>query len=107
MNGLQQIETLKATGGESEFFARWAGYQAKALRAEQDLMQVGQQTGVVPALVQTLITAVVLFLGSAKVMDGELTIGMLVAFQTLMASFTRPLARWSRSPRASRSCAAT
>ncbi len=44
-----------------------------------------------PGLVQTLITAVVLFLGSAKVMDGELSIGMLVAYQTLMASFTRPL----------------
>jgi NHLM bacteriocin system ABC transporter peptidase/ATP-binding protein len=91
MNGLGSIETLKASGGESEFFARWAGYQAKALRAEQDLMQVSQQIGVVPGLVQTLITGAVLFLGSAKVMNGELSIGMLVAYQTLMASFTRPL----------------
>jgi NHLM bacteriocin system ABC transporter peptidase/ATP-binding protein len=91
MNGLRSIETLKASGGESEFFARWAGYQAKALRAEQDLMLVGLQIGVVPGLVQTLITGSVLFLGSAKVMNGELSIGMLVAYQALMASFTRPL----------------
>jgi NHLM bacteriocin system ABC transporter peptidase/ATP-binding protein len=91
MNGLSSIETLKSTGGESEFFARWAGYQAKALRAEQDLALVGQQTGVVPGLVQTLITASVLFFGSAKVIDGEMSIGMLIAYQTLMASFTRPL----------------
>ena len=32
-----------------------------------------------------------LVLGGLKVMDGELTVGMLVAYQTLLGSFTRPL----------------
>ncbi len=91
MNGLASIETLKATGGEAEFFARWAGYQAKSLRAEQELSVVAQYTGTVPGLVQTLITAAVLFLGGMKVMDGAMSIGMLIAYQTLMFSFIRPL----------------
>ncbi len=91
MNGLSSIETLKATGGESEFFSRWAGYQAKALRAEQELALVAQYTGAVPGLVQSLITAVVLLLGSLAVMNGKMSIGTLIAYQTLMASFTRPL----------------
>lgn len=91
MNGLSMIETLKATGSESEFFSRWAGYQAKALKAEQTLGYVGTLVFSVPPLVNTLATTVILLLGGLKVMNGELSIGMLVAYQTLMASFMRPL----------------
>ncbi len=91
MNGLQMIETLKATGSESEFFSRWSGYYAKTVNTEQFLGVLGQISSSVPAFVQTMSTAAVLVLGGLKVMNGELTIGMLVAYQTLLSSFTRPL----------------
>ncbi|MEO8503309.1 MAG: NHLP family bacteriocin export ABC transporter peptidase/permease/ATPase subunit [Acidobacteriota bacterium] len=91
MNGLSMMETLKATGGEDEFFARWAGYQAKALRSEQSLRQLSETTAVVPTLVNTLVTAAVLLMGGWKVMNGELTVGLLVAYQSLSGNFTRPL----------------
>lgn len=91
MNGLRMIETLKATGGESEFFGRWSGYQSKALKAEQTLGILGELVSVVPPFVNTLTTTLVLLLGGLKVMNGQLTVGMLVAYQTLMSSFTRPL----------------
>ena len=91
MGGLQMIETLKATGGESEFFGRWAGYQAKALKAGQRLGLIGELVSMVPPLVDTLTTTIVLLLGGMKVMNGQLTVGMLVAYQSLVGSFTRPL----------------
>jgi len=91
MYGLRMIETLKATGSEPEFFARWSGYQAKSLRAEQELQLLSEMINVVPALVTTLINASVLLIGGLRVMDGVLTVGMLVAYQTLSGNFTRPL----------------
>ena len=91
MNGLQMMETLKATGSEPEFFARWSGYYAKVVNTDQLLQVIGQVQMAVPAFVQTLSTATVLVLGGLKVMSGEMTVGMLVAYQTLLSSFARPL----------------
>jgi len=91
MGGLQMMETLKATGGEPEFFSRWAGYQAKTLSGEQMLLTLSETTATVPVFVGTLTTMTVYVMGGFAVMHGEMTVGMLVAYQTLVASFTRPL----------------
>ena len=91
MGGLQMIETLKATGGEEEFFSRWAGYQAKTMGAQQTLGLLGAWVGAVPALVNSITTLSILLLGGLKVMNGDLTVGMLVAYQSLMRSFSKPL----------------
>ncbi|HEY3383793.1 MAG TPA: NHLP family bacteriocin export ABC transporter peptidase/permease/ATPase subunit [Vicinamibacterales bacterium] len=91
MGGLQMIETLKATGGEAEFFARWAGYQAKSLLGDQTLSLLSETTSAVPVAVTSLATMTVYVMGGYRVMSGVMTVGMLVAYQTLVGSFTRPL----------------
>ncbi len=91
MAGLQSIETLKAGGLESGFFATWAGYYAKAAVARQDLEMSNQALDITPTLLTALTSAAILGFGGLRVMSGDLSIGMLVAFQSLMMSFLAPI----------------
>ena len=91
MGGLQAIETLKATGGETDFFQMWAGYQAKVFNNQQRFELSGHVLSVLPAFLTALVTVVVLGIGGLRVMEGAMSIGALVAFQTLMASFMAPV----------------
>jgi NHLM bacteriocin system ABC transporter peptidase/ATP-binding protein len=91
MGGLANIETLKASGLESDLFARWAGYQAKTINAHQELATITQTFLAVPPFIVGATAVAVLAVGALHVMDGTLTMGMLVAFQGLMAGFLAPV----------------
>ena len=93
MAALQQIDSLKASALESDFFARWSGYYANEINAYQDLEVTNQALGVLPGLLTALASTCILVIGGLHVIDGVISIGMLVAFQSLMHSFLTPLAR--------------
>ncbi len=88
---LQSIETLKASGLESDFFSRWSGYYTKALNSQQELGVTNQTFSVLPTLLSALSSMLLLVVGGLRVVDGHLSIGMLIAFQGLMFNFQQPV----------------
>ena len=91
MSGLQVMETVKSGGTESSFFQKWAGYQAKYVNSQQAMARVGLVMEMVPALLTVLNNILILGVGAMIVINGDLSIGMLVAFQSLAVSFTGPV----------------
>jgi NHLM bacteriocin system ABC transporter peptidase/ATP-binding protein len=90
-SGLRMIESIKANASEQEFFTRWAGYQTKLLNLQQKLGFLSQYLQIAPLFLGLLTTTIVLVAGSRYIINGTITAGTFVAFQTLLASFTQPI----------------
>jgi NHLM bacteriocin system ABC transporter peptidase/ATP-binding protein len=97
ISAVRTIETLKASGLEDDAFAHWAGIQAKALNAEQALGLSSAFLEMFPTLFAGLTVAAILGVGGLRVIEGALSLGGLVAFQSLMASFSAPIATLAQS----------
>ena len=91
--GLQMIETIRATGSESEFFAQWAGYQATLANVQQVAARREQWLLLASTALSHVNTLLVLAVGALRVVDGHLSVGTLVALQGLMMSFIQPIER--------------
>jgi NHLM bacteriocin system ABC transporter peptidase/ATP-binding protein len=89
--GIQAIETIKASGSEDDFFARWSGQQAKVVNGRQELGVATQALATVPTLLGALSAATIITLGALRVLDGDLSLGSLLALQSLAISFTVPI----------------
>ena len=90
MSCLDNIETIKAAGAENGFFSHWAGYFTNMHNSEARAARRDQLYGVWPEMLQTLSSNAILLIGAYLIMDGEFTIGMLLAFQGFMNGFSAP-----------------
>jgi NHLM bacteriocin system ABC transporter peptidase/ATP-binding protein len=88
---IQNVETLKASGLERIAFERWAGYHANSLDAARGQGIQSILLSLVPSTLNGLTGVAILGFGAWRVMSGALTIGDLVAFQTLAQSFSAPI----------------
>lgn len=90
--GIEMIETIKASGAENGYFEKWSGYQASVNTQEVRFAKLNQYLGMVPGLASSLCNIAVLMLGVYLTMQGQFTVGMIMAFQGFLASFSAPAA---------------
>ena len=88
--GISMIETIKASGAEKGYFGRVAGYQASVNAQQVKYTRLNQWLGIVPSICTSLANIAVLGYGIMLVLDGRFTLGMIMAFQGFLTSFTTP-----------------
>lgn len=87
------IEVVKTTATQPDFLKRWQQVLACALRAAFSAKKVAITAGQGIALIQKLTTALLLWLGVKTVLQGELTVGGLIAFNMFASHVTQPILR--------------
>ncbi|MBA3722260.1 MAG: NHLP family bacteriocin export ABC transporter peptidase/permease/ATPase subunit [Parachlamydiaceae bacterium] len=90
IDALQNMEFIKATGTEAFCFSRIIGYKIKNLNNMQNIGKKDIWLNSFSSLFTQLAGIMLLSIGAWRVMDGHLSIGMLLALQMLMASFLAP-----------------
>ncbi|MEI7492523.1 MAG: ATP-binding cassette domain-containing protein [Bacteroidota bacterium] len=89
--GLEQIETIKATGSENDFYGLWSGSLSNAVVYDQRLNVTSNLLDALPDFLSNLNNIILLTLGGLLVIYGDMTIGIFIAFQSLMSNFTGPV----------------
>ena len=90
VTGISMIETIKASGAETGFFQKWAGYQASVNAQSVKSAKTEQFLGMVPAFFSTLANYSVLLVGILMTMRGQFSLGAVLMFQGFLSSFMSP-----------------
>ena len=93
VSAMRDIETIKAAAIEHDVFRRFAGYQSRLLNTLQALQLRNARLRLIPNGLTTFNEIAVLLLGFLLVIRGELTLGMLLAAQTIAFSLKGQIER--------------
>jgi len=91
VNGIEMIETIKSAGAENGFFEQWSGTQAAVNTSKTEFNKTNLCLGAIPAAISSLTSIAILIIGVYLIMNGQFTVGMLLAFQGYLLSFTEPM----------------
>ena len=88
--GIEMIETIKASGAESGFFQKWAGYQASVNVQSMHSVKTNSFLGMIPTFLTAVANYAVMIVGVWFIMQGQFTLGALQMFQGFLGSFMAP-----------------
>jgi subfamily B ATP-binding cassette protein HlyB/CyaB len=87
------IQTVKCLALEGSIQKKWEEYLSDYVRSSFKLSSIANISGAFSGTFQRLMTITVLYLGVKLVIDNQLTIGQLIAFQMFAGQFTGPFLR--------------
>ncbi len=90
VSGIEMIETIKSAGAEEGFFEKWSGYLASSNRQNAKFQIFSINSGLIPAVINSIMTCIILISSIFLVIKGKFSVGMVMAFQGLMSSFLSP-----------------
>ena len=90
VGAVDMIETIKASGAENGYFEKWSGYQASVNTQTVRFQKQDIVLGFIPGIISGILDTLVLALGILYTLQGHFTVGMILAFQGFMNSFTAP-----------------
>lgn len=87
------MQTVKSLALEGTMQRRWEDQLARYVRSSFSLANMSNISGSVSRTAQRLMTISILFIGVRSVLQNELTIGQLIAFQMFAGQFSGPVLR--------------
>ena len=88
--GIEMVESIKASGAENGFFKRWSGYQASVNTQTNRYTKLNSYLGMIPTIISQTINTLILVTGVYMTMNGQFTLGMVMAFDGFLQSFLAP-----------------
>tara|TARA_B100000579_G_C22835924_1_gene858739 strand:+ start:225 stop:2447 length:2223 start_codon:yes stop_codon:yes gene_type:complete len=83
INAVREIESIKSAALENDIFKKYTGYQTRLLNFNQDVSMRNARMAMIPSLLTTINEILILSVGFFLVLKGEITLGMLLAAQTI------------------------
>jgi ATP-binding cassette subfamily B protein len=100
MEALGGVETIKGMGSERPVRLKWEKKYVKALDTQYRAQQFNIVVGLASQMLNAATTIAIMWAGASLVLEHELSIGQLIAFNALMGSVLAPLmglvGLWSR-----------
>jgi ATP-binding cassette, subfamily B, bacterial HlyB/CyaB len=93
VESVSAIQTLKAMAIEPQMQRRWEEQLAGYVGSSFDVLSLGNWTSQLVQYISKIVTALTLYFGAHLVIEGQLTIGELIAFNMLAGRVAQPVLR--------------
>ena len=91
LNAVANIESIKASALETEFFKSWAELYSRSVNEQQNQSFYNAVGAMISTVSAFLLQTIVIILGGFLILEGKLSLGSLVAYQFLLATIVTPI----------------